>query len=311
MLQTTIQTSIECSGIGLHSGRRVSLRLRPAPEDTGIAFCLQSEEGTRLFKPGPESVVHTGLATTLGFGGSTVSTVEHLLAAIRGLEIDNIFIDIEGSELPIMDGSANSFVFLLRDSGIVRQRRARRVLRVKRRAVFEEDGKSVRVSPSDRFSVDYTIDFAHPKIGVQSYAFELTPDVFARDIAKARTFGFVSDVEKLQKMGLALGGSLDNAVVLDDFAVVNPEGLRYEDEFVRHKILDFIGDMALAGLPLQGHFEVRCSGHALNNAFLRMLIDNSDIYLEETPLAEKASGRPQAEESVAAAAAARPAAAAL
>lgn len=293
MHQTTISRSIECAGVGLHGGRKVRLKLLPAPEDTGIIFSLRSERGARFLSPRPEVVQATGLSTTLVSGEDHVSTVEHLLAAVRGLGIDNLHIEVEGGEVPIMDGSAASFVFLLRSAGLKSQKRPRRVLALKRPLSLERDGKWVRGYPAPGFSVDFTIDFKHPRIGTQRMGFELTPEAFMQSVARARTFGFLRDVEALQKNGLALGGSLDNAVVLDEYNVINPEGLRFQDEFVRHKILDFIGDMALLELPLQGRFEVFCSGHALNNAFLRTLSAHRDIYLEELSLGETPLPTPQ------------------
>ncbi len=286
MKQTTIKRSIECSGIGLHGGQKVRLKLLPAPEDTGIMFSLHSERGARFLSPRPECVKATGLSTTLVNGEDRVATVEHLLAAVRGLGIDNLHIEVHGCEVPIMDGSAASFVFLLRSAGIVTQSRPRRALAVKRPFTLEEDGKNISVAPHCGFLVDFTIDFKHPLIGVQKMRFDVTPEAFVRHIAKARTFGFLRDVEALQQNGLARGGSLDNAVVLDDYSVVNPEGLRFQNEFVRHKILDFIGDMALMDLPLLGHFSVHCSGHSLNNAFLCALNQQRERYLEETVFVE-------------------------
>ncbi|WP_462328156.1 UDP-3-O-acyl-N-acetylglucosamine deacetylase [Desulfobaculum sp.] len=286
MQQTTIQKSVKCSGIGLHSGRKVELVLRPADEDTGIVFVIKNENGTRFLTPTPESVIGTGLATTLGQGKDSVATVEHLMATTRGLGIDNIQIEVTGGEVPIMDGSAGSFVFLLKGAGIRRQGKPRRALAVAKPFSHKDEEKAIRVSPYDGFRVDYIIDFKHPLIAEQRRSFELTPETFEAEIAKARTFGFLRDVEYLQKNGLALGGSLENAVVLDEYGVVNAEGLRFEDEFVRHKILDFIGDMAVSPLPLLGHFEVRCSGHAFNNAFLRELIDNGASYLRTVEAVE-------------------------
>jgi len=210
--------------------------------------------------------------------------VEHLLAAIRGLGIDNISIEVDGPELPIMDGSAASFVLLLRTAGLKRQRRSQRVLALTRPVTFQQDGKSITAEPYDGFAVDYTIEFSHPLIGRQRMELDVRPDTFVRELAKARTFGFLADVEMLQRRGLALGGSLNNAVVLDEYTVLNSEGLRFADEFVRHKILDFIGDMALLELPLAGRFTVHCSGHALNNAFLRKLDDERDNCLREVVL---------------------------
>jgi len=304
MRQTTIHRSIECSGIGLHSGRKVTLRLHPASEDSGITFLLKNGNGSKYLKPTPENVVATGLATTLASGGHTVATVEHLMAALRGLGIDNILIEVEGDEVPIMDGSAASFVFLLRSAGLVSQNKPLKVLRIKQPFTFSHDGKWVKAKPYGGVRIEYTIDFPHPQIGTQTMQLDVTPETFASRLAKARTFGFLRDVEMLQKNGLALGGSLDNAVVLDDYAVVNKEGLRYKDEFVRHKILDFIGDTALLDAPLWGQFSVHCSGHAVNNAFMRALNENRDIYLEEVslPLPETSSTPAHAPAAAAAAA---------
>ncbi|GAB7024679.1 UDP-3-O-acyl-N-acetylglucosamine deacetylase [Salidesulfovibrio brasiliensis] len=284
MLQTTIRETVRCTGVGLHSGKQVSMALCPASEDTGIIFAIRNGSGNAFLTPNPSLVVDTGLATTLGNGTETVATVEHLLAAIRGMGIDNIRIEVEGHELPIMDGSAASFVYLLKQAGVRKQSRARTVLAIKKPVSFEQDGKSIKATPHDGFSVDYTIDFSHPLIGRQTVSMEITPEVFAKHLSKARTFGFLKEVEYLHANGLALGGSLDNAVVLDEYGVLNAEGLRFDDEFVRHKILDFVGDMAIMGLPLQGHFEVFASGHALNNEFLRHLEVNADLYLEKVVL---------------------------
>ncbi|SNR61812.1 UDP-3-O-[3-hydroxymyristoyl] N-acetylglucosamine deacetylase [Humidesulfovibrio mexicanus] len=284
MHQTTIKNTVRCTGIGLHGGKQVELVLRPAPEDTGILFALRSGSGTSFLSPKPRLVVDTGLATSLGNGHDHVATVEHLLAAVRGLGIDNIRIEVQGRELPIMDGSAASFVYLLNQAGLRRQSKPRKVLAITKPVTFERDGKFVKATPHNGFLVDYTIQFAHPLIGRQNVSLEVTPDAFASEISKARTFGFLREVEYLHANGLALGGTLDNAVVLDEFGVLNTDGLRYPDEFVRHKLLDFVGDMAIMGLPLQGRFEVFASGHALNNSFLRHLEDNASEYLEQRVL---------------------------
>ena len=285
MTQTTIGQSIECTGVGLHSGKTVRLGLRPAPENTGIVFLVKTSHGIREISPRPEIVTDTGLATTLGTGDARVSTVEHLLAAIRGLGIDNIYIDAEGGEIPIMDGSAAPFVLLLGKVGIVRQNAPRRILRIKKPISFSRDGKSIEAFPHDGFAVEYTINFPHRLIGIQKMRLELTPRSFA-EVSRARTFGFLHEVEYLHKNGLALGGSLDNAIVLDECSILNKEGLRFSDEFVRHKVLDFIGDMAMLGIPLQGRFVVSCSGHALNNEFLRTITTNSHAYLEAVSLGD-------------------------
>lgn len=271
MYQTSIRRHVACSGIGLHSGREVRLALCPAPADCGIVFHIHARDGIRSIKPSPEAVMTTELATTLGASDNVrVSTVEHLLATVRGLSVDNLHIHVEGGEIPIMDGSAAPFVDLFAEAGISRLAAPRRVVRVSRPFEFRDGQKSIRATPHDGFRVDCTIDFPHSAIGRQRLALEITPTSFAR-IAGARTFGFLRDVEYMHSHGLALGGSLENAVVLDEKAVLNPEGLRLPDEFVRHKILDFIGDMAMMELPLRGSFEIVRSGHQFNNAFLRAL----------------------------------------
>ena len=293
MLQTTIKQRAYCEGVGLHSGKTVSLTLRPAVENTGIVFHVSTEKGTRVITASPEAVIATSLATTLGCDGATVSTVEHLLAALRGLEIDNVHIDVSGGEIPILDGSAAAFVDLLNEAGIMTQFKKRKVLRFAEPVTFTQGEKSIKAEPYKGFRVEYTIDFRHPAIGRQHRTLELTPASFAQ-VAKARTFGFLKDVEALQAHGLALGGSLDNAVVLDENGVINPDGLRYVDEFVRHKILDFVGDMAMLPLPLQGRFTVTCSGHALNNEFLRHCMKTSALRVEEAS-PETRAAKPQKE----------------
>lgn len=280
MNQTTIKQSVYCSGIGLHSGKTVRLGLHPAYENTGIVFKVASPEGDKTLALEPKAVITTELATTLGeldstgqpVRGVSVSTIEHLLAAVRALRIDNLLVEVDGYEVPVLDGSAVPFVRLFREAGIEEQQAPRHALRIKHEVRLEEGGKYIVARPHDGFFVDYSIDFPHPVIGRQRLAMEITPQTFS-EIARARTFGFLAQVEAMRERGLALGGSLDNAVVLDNEGVVNPEGLRYPDEFVRHKLLDFVGDMAMLGLPLQGHFTVHCSGHALNNKFLRMVTE--------------------------------------
>jgi UDP-3-O-[3-hydroxymyristoyl] N-acetylglucosamine deacetylase len=290
MQQQTIKHPVQCSGIGLHSGKMVNLALRPAEEGSGINFYVFTPDGSQRITPQPSSVIATGLATTIGTAKASISTVEHLMAAILGLGVDNLRIDVHGGELPIMDGSAAPFVMLLNSAGIRKQNAERKVLRIARPLTYTAGEKSISAEASDGFFVDYTIDFAHPLIGVQNLAMEITPQTFA-EIAKARTFGFFKEVEYLYSRGLALGGSLDNSVVLDDHGVLNKEGLRFSNEFVRHKILDFVGDMAMINLPLQGRFTVRCSGHALNNQFLRVLDENRDLYLEEITLGSPVNKR--------------------
>lgn len=286
MKQRTIRKSIRCSGIGLHSGRKVTLCLRPATEDAGVLFISKGSFGEKMLRPSPDAVVCTGLATTLGRGECKISTVEHLLSAIQGLGIDNITIEVEGGEIPIMDGSAASFVLLLRSAGIRQQKAPQKVLSIKKSVSFERDGKWIKADPARGFHLDYTISFNHPLVGTQHGRMTLDDESFSKHIARARTFGFLKDVEYLKKNGLALGGSLENAVVLDEYGVVNPDGLRFEDEFVRHKMLDFVGDMALLEHPLRGAFTVFCSGHALNNEFLRFIDANREDYLKLETLEE-------------------------
>jgi UDP-3-O-[3-hydroxymyristoyl] N-acetylglucosamine deacetylase len=289
MRQTTVSRRIKCTGVGLHGGKKVRLTLRPAAEDTGIVFHVHTPYGKKDISPSPEAVIATGLATTLGRDGVAVSTVEHLLAALRGLSIDNIHIDVEGGEIPIMDGSAAPFAMLIAEAGVRYQTRARAVYRVKRPVSFGRDGKSIQAEPHDGFFVDCSINFPHPAIGRQRMSLEVTPQTFAR-VSKARTFGFLRDVEMMKERGLALGGSLANAVVLDDQGVLNKEGLRHADEFVRHKLLDFIGDMAMLPLPVQGRFTVSCSGHALNNEFLRHIAAAPALYLDTVKLGSDGGG---------------------
>lgn len=301
MQQATIQKSIHCGGIGLHSGKRVELRLDPAREDTGILFAVENGGESRSLRPGPEMVVDTGLATTLGHDDVQVSTVEHLLAAVYAMGIDNLRIRVSGGEVPIMDGSAGSFVYLLKQAGLRRQGKPRRTLEIKKPLFFEKGDKYIKAFPHDGLLVDYTIDFPHPLIGRQHLNLEVDRAGF-EDVARARTFGFLREVEYLHANGLALGGSLDNAVVLDEYRIVNDGGLRFPDEFVRHKVLDFIGDIAVLNYPIRGRFEVFASGHKLNNDFLRYLWDNSEEYLRKADAlpADTGRDRPLSGEEVAA-----------
>lgn len=289
MQQTTIARTVSYTGVGLHSGKDVQMRLQPAPADSGIVFHVHTPAGVRRIAPRPSAVSATALATTLSDGQACVSTVEHVLAALAGMAVDNVQIHVFGGEVPIMDGSAAPVTALLKEAGLRALRAPRRVAHVRRPLSVAGDGKAIHVWPHEGFYVDYTIDFPHASIGRQRLSLEITPDTFA-EIAFARTFGFLQEVEYLHSKGLALGGSLGNAVVLDEQGVVNPEGLRCPDEFVRHKMLDFVGDMAMLGMPLQGAFEIHCSGHQLNNAFLRRLSGESGTYLEiASPMREPVS----------------------
>ena len=271
MPQKTLAGPVVCTGISLHAGAQVSMEFKPAPVDTGIVFHVHAEDGEHLLALRPESVSTTELATTISDGKVSVSTIEHVLASLRALDIDNVEIHVVGSEVPLLDGSARLIVEALDRAGIVEQDAPRRMMRVTRAFALEKDGKSIAVEPHDGFRVDYTIRFPHPVIGEQRFVLDITPETFREQIADARTFGFFREAEYLRSRGLARGCSLDNVIVIDDKGVMNEGGLRFPDEFVRHKILDFIGDMAMLGRPMLGSFTVACSGHAHNNAFLRQL----------------------------------------
>jgi UDP-3-O-[3-hydroxymyristoyl] N-acetylglucosamine deacetylase len=293
MKQTTLQTEVRCSGIGLHGGKRVELVVKPAPADTGVVFILDGQGSQRAIALDPKNVMATGLATTLGSNGARVSTVEHLLAALVGLEIDNVVIEVGGDEVPILDGSAAAFVYLFRSVGIRELGIPRRIAKIRRQLVFEHEGKRIVALPHTGLKIDYHISFAHPQIGQQRFVYESSPRQFIAEISRARTFGFMRDVEMLQKNGLALGGSLENAVVFDEYGVVNPEGLRFSDEMVRHKILDFMGDIAVSPYRLWGHFIVSCSGHDFNNRFMRFLCENAAEYLEVVDMATRIRSAPR------------------
>lgn len=283
MQQITIQRPITCSGIGVHKGKHTQLTLHSAPANTGILFEITNAGKTFTISLSPSAVTATHLATTIGNDDITLSTVEHLIAAIRGLHIDNIRICVKGEEIPIMDGSAKMFTTELLQSGIMHLPATKKVLQLTKPIEYIDGEKRIRATPYNGFSIDYTINYSHPLIGQQRLFLDITPTTFP-SIADARTFGFLKDVEQMRKNGLARGGSLENAVVLDTMNVLNPEGLRYPDEFVRHKILDFVGDMSMMSLPIQGHFEVYCSGHQHNNKFLHKLYNENAlalIHLEE------------------------------
>lgn len=272
--QRTLKRPVACEGVGLHSGARVNLNILPASADQGINFVRTDLPGRPSIPARAEFVIDTSLATTLGKGVARVGTVEHLLAALAGLGIDNARVEVSGPEVPIMDGSAAPFAELLREAGVRRQDKPKSFLVIRKPVTVAAGEKRATLAPSRRFKVDCTIDFKHPLIHDQSYALEFTDDTFAREVARARTFGFLRDVEKLQSLGLARGGSLQNAIVVDDFNILNPEGLRFPDEFVRHKLLDALGDMSLLGVPVLGHLTVFKSGHALNHKLVtRVLAD--------------------------------------
>lgn len=280
MKQTTVDRIVSCSGLGLHSGQRVNLSFHPAVPGTGVVFAVKGANGTRFIRNSPELVVGTTLCTTLGHNGVSIGTVEHVLAAVQGLGLDNLLIEVEGQELPIMDGSAAPFVFLLRQAGVRTQPAQKKVMTLNREVLCEENGSWIRAQSADSFQIEYVIDFPHPLIGKQRISFSEKKDSFVREVARARTFGFLHHVEQMQRKGLALGGSLENAVVLDEFGVLNQDGLRFSDEPVRHKLLDFIGDLSQLPCKLQAKFQVYCSGHSLNNKLVRQLSLQADELLQ-------------------------------
>jgi len=282
--QRTIKTITRAVGMGLHSGQRVEMILRPAQPDTGIVF-------RRVDLPEPvempisaQAIVDTRMASTIGAGNAKVHTIEHLMSALCGLGIDNLYIDITAEEVPILDGSSSSFVFLLQSAGVEYQAAAKKFIRIKRPVeVREGEGKSLkwaRFEPYHGYKLKFDIDFSHPAVDStgQSFEFDMGAGNYMRDIARARTFGFTRDVEMLRTNGLALGGGLDNAIVMDDYKVLNSDGLRYDDEFVKHKILDAIGDLYVIGHSILGAYSAFRSGHGLNNQLIRAVMDDEANY---------------------------------
>jgi len=282
--QRTIKNSIKATGIGLHTGKKITLSLNPAPAETGIIFTRTDLDNKINIKACPENVGDTTLSTTLILNNIKVSTVEHLLSAMAGLGIDNLFVNLDGPEVPIMDGSAGPFVFLLQSAGIKEQKKPKKFIRILKpiEVKDEETGKWVKFAPFDGFKVAFTIGFDHPVFQDKTHkaVLDFSTVSYVKEVSRARTFGFMRDVELLRSKNLALGGSLDNAVVVDDHRVLNADGLRYEDEFVKHKILDAVGDLYLLGKSLIGSFEGYKSGHDLNNKLLRKLIENQDAWEE-------------------------------
>ncbi len=282
--QRTLKNVIRATGVGLHSGEKVYLTLRPAGVNVGIVFRRVDFDVPVVIPAKAENVGDTQLSTTLIQDGVRVSTVEHLLSAIAGLGIDNIFIDLSAAEVPIMDGSAGPFVFLLQSAGIEEQNAAKRYIRIKKEVRVEDGDKWASFVPFEGFKVGFSIEFEHPvfKSRVQEACIDFSSTSFVKEISRARTFGFMKDIEMLRERNLALGGSMDNAIVVDDFRVLNEDGLRYEDEFVKHKILDAIGDLYLLGHSLIGEFKGHKSGHELNNKLLRALLVQQDAWEEVT-----------------------------
>ncbi len=282
--QRTLKNSIRASGIGLHTGQKVLMTLRPAPPDTGIVFRRTDLAEPVDIKARAENVGDTMLGTTLHRGDARVATVEHLLSALAGLGIDNALVEVSAAEVPIMDGSAGPFVFLLQSAGIEEQKAPKRFVRIRESVSVEDGDKWARFDPYDGFKVNFEIEFDHPtfKKHSQVATMDFSTTSFLREVSRARTFGFMRDLESLRARNLALGGNMDNAIVLDDYRVLNEDGLRYEDEFVKHKILDAIGDLYLLGHSLIGEFSGYKSGHALNNRLLRALVSRTSAWEEVT-----------------------------
>ncbi|MCK9373108.1 MAG: UDP-3-O-acyl-N-acetylglucosamine deacetylase [Sulfuricurvum sp.] len=284
-MQTTIGKSVELVGIGLHKGVPVRLRLEPLGSNSGIVF-FRSDAGVSI-PLAPSNVIDTKMATVIGKEGVFISTIEHMLSAIYAYGIDNLRVIVDADEIPVMDGSSMSFCMLLDEAGIVAQDAPKKIMRIKKEVEVKEGDKYVKLSPSNDLSYDFTIKFQHPVIDKQSYILKFTKENYKNEIARARTFGFVHEVQYLRSKGLALGGSLENAVVLDDKKVLNPEGLRFGDEFVRHKILDAIGDMSLIGMNFIGNYEAFAGSHDLNHKLtLELLKDPANYEIVELVSAE-------------------------
>lgn len=278
--QRSLKNTIRATGVGLHSGQKVYLTLRPAPVDTGIVFIRTDLETPVEIKAHALNVGDTTLSTTLGSGDATIDTVEHLLSACAGLGIDNAYIDVSAPEVPIMDGSAGPFVFLLQSAGIEEQNKPKKFVRILKPVVVKDGDKEARFEPYNGFNIQFTIDFDHPVFRNRSQfaEFEFSTSAFVKEVSRARTFGFMRDFEYLRANNLALGASVNNAIAVDDYRVLNEDGLRYEDEFVKHKVLDAVGDLYLLGHSLIGRFVGYKSGHGLNNLLLRELLKQPDAW---------------------------------
>ncbi|MBF0259811.1 MAG: UDP-3-O-acyl-N-acetylglucosamine deacetylase [Desulfamplus sp.] len=282
--QQTIKRAVSCSGIGVHSGRETSITIKPAPENHGIRFRRIDLPGTSDIPALFSMVVDTSLATVLGSQGAIVSTIEHLMATFTGLAIDNALVEIDGYEMPIMDGSAREFTKILNLAGIVQQRIPRWFFVVTEPIAIKDNDKYVTVSPHSSFKISCSIHFDNPVIGTQELSFDLSPGNFTNEICHARTFGFIKDLQYLKMFHLGKGGSLDNAIVIDDNKVLNESGLRWPDEFVRHKLLDCLGDFALLGMPILGHIQTNKSGHDLNHRFIKQFLAMKESW-ETRPVA--------------------------
>jgi len=276
MYQTTIKKSVELVGIGLHKGSSVHLRLEPLESNSGIIFYRSDVDVSIPLIP--QNVVDTKMATVIGKDGVVVSTIEHLLSAIYAYGIDNLRVVVDNDEVPILDGSSSGFCLLLDEVGIKEQEKSKKAIVVKKEIEVKVDNKYVRVKPSNHITYDFSIDFDHPAIGEQNFFFDYSVEEYKENISRARTFGFLHEVQYLRSIGLAQGGSLDNAIVLDDQKILNPEGLRYDDEFVRHKILDAIGDMSLLGYTMVGEYNAHAGSHHLNHLLTKKLLESPENY---------------------------------
>jgi UDP-3-O-[3-hydroxymyristoyl] N-acetylglucosamine deacetylase len=278
--QRTIKNIIRATGVGLHTGEKVYLTLRPAAPNTGVVFRRVDLAQPVDIKADPYRVGDTRLSSCLERDGVRVSTVEHLMSAIAGLGIDNLYVDVSAAEVPIMDGSAGPFVFLLQSAGVEEQVAAKRFIRIRKTVAVTDGDKSARFEPHNGFKIEFSIDFDHPVFenSAKSVCVDFATTSYIREVSRARTFGFMHEVEWMRGQGLALGGSLDNAIVLDEYRVLNNDGLRYDDEFVKHKVLDAIGDLYLLGHPVIGAFVAHKSGHALNNLLLRRLLEEKEAW---------------------------------
>ncbi len=272
--QRTLKNSVQATGVGLHTGERVNLTLSPAPANSGIVFRRVDVVPVVVIRAEAHAVRDTRLSTCLEVNGTRIATIEHLMSAFAGLGVDNAFVDLTSAEVPIMDGSAGTFIFLLQSAGIIEQSAAKKFIRIKKIIEIKDGDKWVRFEPFNGYKLNFTINFSHPVFAStkQHVTIDLGEHSYIKEVSRARTFGFMHDVENMRAQGLALGGNLDNAIVMDEYRVINPDGLRFEDEFVKHKILDAIGDLYLLGHPLIGAFSGYKSGHALNNALLRTLL---------------------------------------
>jgi len=277
-LQRTIKSEVRCHSVGLHSGRKVNMTLKPASADEGIVFVRKDLKGENRIKAELKNVFDTTLATTLGMNGTRISTVEHLLSAFRGMGVDNAVVEVDSFEVPIMDGSALPFVNIIKLCGTKVQNRGRKFIVIKKEVAVSDREGEARLVPSSEFQITYRIGYDHPLIGEQTFHMVFSNEAYEQEICAARTFGFLKDVEYLQAKGLALGGSLNNAIVLDDHKIINKEGLRCPDELIKHKVLDAIGDLFLLGMPIIGHFIGNKSGHRLNNMLLKELMSRPDCW---------------------------------